>query len=77
MQAIKTQKEPGIETDQYTPWQIFGIWLAAGVPMWVLGWVVYPAVSKDLAAAVAGLWRLRLMTMGLIWQFGLSMIILY
>jgi hypothetical protein len=23
---------------QYTLWQILGIWLAAGAPMWLLGW---------------------------------------
>jgi hypothetical protein len=29
---------------QYTLWQILGVWLAAGAPMWLLGWVVYPAL---------------------------------
>jgi hypothetical protein len=24
---------------QYTLWQILGIWLAVGAPMWMLGWV--------------------------------------
>ena len=27
------------KADQYTLWQILGIWLAAGAPMWLLGWV--------------------------------------
>jgi len=31
------------DTSQYTFSQILGIWLAAGVPMWVLGWLLYPA----------------------------------
>lgn len=26
--------------DQYTLWQILGIWLAAGAPKWLLGWIV-------------------------------------
>ena len=63
--------------EQYTLWQILLIWLAAGVPMWLLGWVVYPALSKGLSTADAGLMRLRLLTISLIWQFVLSLIILY
>ena len=66
-----------VEKGQYTLWQTFGIWLAAGVPMWLLGWLVYPAMSVGLASADAALLRVRLLTAGLIWQFVLSMIILY
>ena len=63
--------------EQYSLAKILGIWLAAGIPMWVLGWVAYPALSKGLSTTDAGLMRLRLLTIGLIWQFVLSMIILY
>jgi membrane protease YdiL (CAAX protease family) len=63
--------------EQYTFRQIFFIWLSAGVPMWLLGWVAYPTLSKGLSITDAGLIRLRLLTIGLIWQFVLSMIILY
>lgn len=77
-QAILTQhKERAVRTEQYTLWQIVGIWLAAGLPMWVLGWVIYPAMSRGVAAADAGLLRLQLMCVGLIWQFVLSMFIVY
>ena len=62
---------------QYTLWQILGIWLAAGAPMWLLGWVAYPALSPGLSAIDAGLLRMKLLTVGLIWQFLLAMIILY
>jgi uncharacterized protein len=62
---------------QYTLWQILGIWLAAGAPMWLLGWVAYPALSTGLSAIDAGLLRMKLFTVGLIWQFVLAMIILY
>jgi len=62
---------------QYSLWQILVIWLSAGAPMWLLGWVAYPALSKGLSTTDAGLMRLRLLTIGLIWQFVLSMIILY
>lgn len=64
-------------TDQYTLPQILGIWFAAVVPMGLLGWVVYPALSAGLAPLDAGLLRMKLLTVGLAWQFVLSMIILY
>ena len=70
-------KETTSKKDQYTLLQILGIWLAAGVPMWLLGWVAYPALSAGLSSTEAGLLRLKLMSVGLIWQFVLSMIILY
>lgn len=62
---------------QYTLRQILGIWLAAGTPMWLLGWVAYPALSVGLPPTDAGLLRMKLLTVGLIWQFVLAMIILY
>jgi membrane protease YdiL (CAAX protease family) len=65
------------ETGQYTLWQIAGIWLAAGAPMWILGWMIYPALSQNLSALDAGLLRMKLLTVGLVWQFVLSMLILY
>jgi membrane protease YdiL (CAAX protease family) len=65
------------QSDQYTLWQIVGIWLAAGLPMWVLGWMVYPTLSAGLTTVDAGLLRIKLLTLGLIWQFVLSMTILY
>ncbi len=64
-------------TDQYTLWQILGIWLAAAAPMGLLGWVVFPAVSAGLAPLDAGLFRIKLLAVGLVWQFVLAMIILY
>lgn len=63
--------------DQYTLLQILGIWLAAGAPMWLLGWVAYPVMSAGLPAVDAGLLRIKLLTGGLIWQFVLAMGILY
>jgi membrane protease YdiL (CAAX protease family) len=63
--------------DQYTLWQVLGIWLAGGAPMWLLGWVAYPAMSAGLLPADAALLRINLLTVGLTWQFVLAMIILY
>jgi membrane protease YdiL (CAAX protease family) len=65
------------EKGQYTLWQTLGIWLAAGAPMWALGWLAYPAMSASLPTVEAALLRVKLMTVGLIWQFVLSMLILY
>ena len=65
------------KNDQYTLWQILGIWLAAGAPMWLLGWVAYPALTAGLQPVDAGLLRMKLMAVGLIWQFVLAMVILY
>jgi membrane protease YdiL (CAAX protease family) len=62
---------------QYNLAQILLIWAAAAIPMSLLGWVAYPALSKGLSTTDAGLMRLRLLTIGLIWQFVLAMIILY
>lgn len=65
------------EKGQYTLGQILGIWLAAGAPMWILGWLVYPLLSRDLTAVDAALLRIQLLTVGLAWQFVLAMLILF
>jgi membrane protease YdiL (CAAX protease family) len=75
--AIRTERKQDVATGQYSLWQMVGIWLAAGISMWALGWLAYPAMSRGLPPAEAGLLRIRLLTIGLIWQFVLSMIILY
>ena len=62
---------------QYTPWQILAIWLAGGAPMWMLGWVAYPALSAGLPSLDAGLLRLKLFTVGFIWEFVLAIFIHY
>ena len=64
---------------QYSLAKILGIWALAAVPMAILGWVIYPAVSPDLNSDPlgAGVTRLVLLTVGLIWLFVLSMIIVY
>ena len=74
---VQERSAPAQETSQYTLLQISGIWLAAGAPMWAFGWLVYPALSRDLTTVDAGLLRMKLLTVGLVWQFVLSMLILY
>ena len=62
---------------QYSLPQILGIWFAAGAPMWLLGWVAYPLMGTGLSPVDSGLLRMKLLVIGLVWQFVLSMIILY
>jgi membrane protease YdiL (CAAX protease family) len=62
---------------QYSLVKILGIWAAAAIPMGILGWVVAPALAPDrtedpIGAAIT---RVGVLTVGLIWQFILSMII--
>ncbi len=63
--------------DQYTIWQILGIWGLAALPMGILSWVVFPAVTPDFNSDPlgAGVTRMVLLSVGMIWQFVLSMII--
>jgi len=65
------------QMDQYTLWQILGIWALAALPMGILSWVVFPAVSPDFSSDPlgAGVTIFVLLTAGLIWLFVLSMII--
>jgi membrane protease YdiL (CAAX protease family) len=65
--------------DQYTLWQILGIWALAALPMGILSWVVFPAVSPDFNSDPLGasVTRIVLLTVGLIWLFVLSMSIVW
>lgn len=65
------------EDNQYTLRQIIGIWLAGGAPLWFLAWVIFPAMSQGLLAMDRGLLWIKLVIIGLVWQFVLSMLILY
>ena len=65
------------EKGQYTLWQILGIWLAGGAPIWILAWLVFPALQQGLPAVDSGLLWMRLAILGLAWLFLLSMFILY
>jgi len=65
------------QQDQYTLWQMLAIWLAGGTPIWILAWLVHPALSRGLSAMDRGLLWIRLDIIGLVWQFVLSMLILF
>ncbi len=59
----------------YTLRQILGIWATATLPMAVLGWLVNPLLAPllDPQVGVAGVTRVLLLTLGLIWQFIFSL----
>ena len=63
--------------EQYSLAKILGIWALAAIPMGILSWIIFPAVSPDYRSDPlgAGVTRIVLLTVGLIWLFVLSMII--
>jgi CAAX protease family protein len=62
---------------QYSLAKIVGIWAAATLPITVLGWIVFPLVAPDYESDPlgSGVTRVILLTLGLVWQFGLSMFV--
>jgi membrane protease YdiL (CAAX protease family) len=63
--------------EQYSLGRILGIWALAAIPMGILSWIVFPALSPDTGSDPLGfgVTRIVLLTIGLIWLFVLSMII--
>jgi uncharacterized protein len=63
--------------EQYSLAKILGIWALAAIPMGILSWIVFPALSPDFNSDPlgAGVTRIVLLMVGLIWLFILSMII--
>jgi membrane protease YdiL (CAAX protease family) len=51
------------------------IWAGAAIPMGILGWFVAPALAQG--SQEPGLVRMAVLTVGLIWQFVLTLILLY
>src|SRR5829696_183949 len=64
-------------SEQYSLARILGIWALAAVPMGILGWIVFPLLASDPGSDPLefGVTRLVLLTLGLVWLFVLSMII--
>ena len=65
--------------EQYSLAKILGIWALAAVPMGILSWIIFPAVSPDFNSDPLGfgVTRVVLLLIGLIWLFVLSMIIVW
>src|SRR5512141_1336747 len=64
------------QMDQYTFWQILGIWALVALPMALLGWVVAPAIIP-YSPLDPGITYWLLMIAGMAWQFVVSGGILY
>jgi membrane protease YdiL (CAAX protease family) len=64
-------------SEQYSLAKILGIWALAAAPMCVLSWVILPLLAPDFVSDPLGFGviRLVLLTLGLVWLFVLSMLI--
>src|SRR5215203_4755376 len=64
-------------SDQYSFAKIIGIWALAAAPMGILSWIVFPLLAPDFESdpLAFGVTLLMLLTLGLVWLFVLSMII--
>jgi membrane protease YdiL (CAAX protease family) len=76
MTTDASQKAAGAK-EQYSLIKILGVWAAVAVPMGILGWIVAPALAPDIGVDPIGaaVTRIGVLTVGMIWQFVLSMII--
>ena len=63
--------------EQYSLAKILGIWALAAAPLGILGWIAFPLLAPDFESDPfgSGVTRVVLLTLGLIWLFVLSMII--
>ncbi len=79
MTTITTTRPASTEAPRYGLLRIVGIWAAAALPMGILGWIVAPALAPDLASDPVGavVTRYSVLTVGLIWQFILSLSLVY
>jgi CAAX protease family protein len=75
MTATNTLQERSTSYDQYTIWQILGIWAAATLPMALTFWVIVPVLGPRVAIP-QGLFYMSLMVTSLIWQTMLSYLLL-
>jgi len=69
----RTQAE---QIDQYTLWQIFGIWALVTLPMALLTWVVAPAIIP-YSPLHPGITFWLMMIAGMAWQFVVALVILH
>lgn len=72
VQKLSSNSEKG----QYTFWQIIGIWAFAALPMGLLAWIIAPAIIPH-SPLVPGITYWLLMIAGMVWQFVVSLVIVY
>jgi uncharacterized protein len=65
--------------EQYSLAKILGIWALAAAPMGILSWIVFPLLALEFESNPLGfsVTLLVVLTLGLVWLFVLSMIIVY
>lgn len=75
--ALRDSPGEPVAFPQYSIAGVLGVWAAAALPMALLGWAASPALSGtlDRACGIPGTSRLMLLTIGLIWQFGLVLLL--
>jgi membrane protease YdiL (CAAX protease family) len=64
------------QTDQYTLWQILGIWALVALPMALLAWVVAP-ILIPYSPLQPGITYWLMMIAGMAWEFIVSLVIVY
>ena len=64
------------EKDQYTLWQILGIWALVSFPMALMIWVVLPAIIPYVPLH-PGITYWLLIIVGMVWEFVVSLAIMY
>lgn len=53
---MKTNNATATQTDdQYALAKILGIWLVGGALLWIIGWLVHPAMRQGLLRVDSGL----------------------
>jgi hypothetical protein len=72
----RTSRTQAEQIDQYTLWQMVGIWAVVTLPMALLAWVVLPAIIPYVPLH-PGLTFWLLMIVGMAWQFVVALVILY
>jgi membrane protease YdiL (CAAX protease family) len=79
MIATTSTQPTSTEAPRNTLGRVVGIWAAAALPMGILGWIVAPALTPDIESNLVGaiVTRFGALTVGLIWLFILSLIIVY
>jgi len=76
-QAVAHEAPRAVRSEQYALARILGLWALAAGPMAVLGWLVFPLLAPDVGSDPlgAGVTRMVLLMLGLVWQFALSLLV--
>lgn len=76
VQSSLEQTKQAEQVEQYTLWQILGIWAIVALPMALLAWVVAPIIIPYISLP-PGITYWLLMIAGMAWEFIVSLAIIY